>query len=130
MPGAYRPRSIRVAAARRARGPGSVVLVMRMRRFASHLRRGPAVGLAIALGALLVLVGLPGDWGPSYGQTLPPCSIRPPVTLAVGQSGTGRLQVTVTATTNSSTPTNVIQSLAFGAATGGLIDIPNGQTGA
>jgi hypothetical protein len=108
-----------------------VVLDMCVLRFASHLRRGPTVGVAIALGALLVLVGLPGDWGSSYGQTIPGCIIdRPPVALAVTRVSAGRLQVTVTATTNPTVTTNVIQSLVIGPPSGGLIDIPGGVTGA
>src|SRR5262249_23656577 len=60
----------------------------------------------------------------------PPCSPRPSVSVSVVPSGAGRLQVTLAANLSLGMPTNALQSLVFGAATGALIDVPGGQSGA
>jgi hypothetical protein len=60
----------------------------------------------------------------------PPCSPRPSVSVSVIAGGAGRLQVTLSANVSDGTLANALQSLAFGSATGALIDIPGGQTGA
>src|SRR5262249_35165333 len=59
-----------------------------------------------------------------------PCSPRPNVGVSATPAGAGRLQVTVTATSNAGTPNNSLVALRFGAATNALIDVPGGQTGA
>jgi len=58
------------------------------------------------------------------------CSPRPPFSITATPDGTGRLQVTVRSTTNSTTTPNAIQQIAFGTVTNGLIDVPPGTTGA
>ncbi|MFN8636467.1 MAG: heme peroxidase family protein [Chloroflexota bacterium] len=64
---------------------------------------------------------------PTPGPTPPPaptsCSPRPPVRLTTTQSGGGRLQVTVAATTNSGQPTNTLRSIQFGRSIGAEVEV-------
>ncbi|HEY7066928.1 MAG TPA: kelch repeat-containing protein [Chloroflexota bacterium] len=57
-----------------------------------------------------------------------PCAPRPSVSVVSTANGDGRLRVTVSATTNASTPTNVLARLRFTSGTNGLLDVGT-QTG-
>jgi CSLREA domain-containing protein len=54
-------------------------------------------------------------------EAQPPCSPRPNVGVAVTPAGSGRLQATLTANTNISTPTNALQTIQLTSATGALV---------
>jgi hypothetical protein len=59
------------------------------------------------------------------------CAPRPNVGVSVTPSGVGRIQVTIAANSvPTAAPANRLLSLRFGNASGALIDIPNGPTGA
>jgi hypothetical protein len=62
---------------------------------------------------------------------LPTCVPRPSVRVTTARTGAGRLQVTIAAGTSTGAPTNQLQSLQFGAASGALLDVGShvGATG-
>ncbi|HYU17888.1 MAG TPA: hypothetical protein VEQ11_04265 [Chloroflexota bacterium] len=46
---------------------------MKQLRFRAQGAASLALWLSVSLAAILVLLSLPGSWGPAYGQTVPPC---------------------------------------------------------
>jgi hypothetical protein len=89
------------------------------------------VGGWFLVAAVLLVIGLWRD--PVQAQApeaAAACTPRPAVGVSVTPNADGRLQVTVAANTNSSTPTNQLSQIRFGAATGASIEItgkPPGQ---
>lgn len=66
---------------------------------------------------------------PTATTTPPPtCAPRPNVGVSVVPSGVGRVQVTISAQCSAAVPSNSLQNLRVGAATGALVDA-GGQVG-
>src|SRR5712692_2827511 len=85
----------------------------------------------LAWGALL-LAGLPLGLGPLLAVATPlaaPCDPRPPINVTVVNSGEHQLRITVTVTTNASTPTNQLVSILLNSGSSGLTDIPWERSG-
>jgi len=91
----------------------------------SRWRHLPRVVMFFCLVGTLIGSAAPG----APAAPLAACAPRPAVGVAVVPGGAGALQVTITATTNGSTPTNQLTRLQFGAASGALIDVPGQPAG-
>src|SRR5262249_55647775 len=93
--------------------------------------------LVPTLGALLGATPFPTATGTATSTRTPSpvpaqCSPRPVVGVTVVPGGSGRLQATISASSNPGATANRLVSLQFGQATGALIDVPGqpvGQTG-
>ncbi len=83
--------------------------------------------IVVFLSLIAALIGSAAPGAPA--APLAACAPRPAVGVAVVPGGAGALQVTITATTNGSTPTNQLTRLQFGAASGALIDVPGQPAG-
>jgi thermitase len=62
----------------------------------------------------------------AVAESLPPTGPRTQVGVQVVRTGSGRLQVTITARTNVGSPTNTLRELRFGTAANARIDVPGG----
>src|SRR5712692_5610182 len=85
----------------------------------------------LAWGALL-LAGLPLGNVPLLAVATPlaaPCDPRPPIQVSVVNAGERQLRITVTVTTNASTPTNQLVSVLLNSGSSGLTDIPWERSG-
>jgi hypothetical protein len=74
-----------------------------------------------ASGAIAFAAGRTG--APPELSATPPCAPRPDIGVAVVPGANGSLQITVSAHTSASTPSNALQGLRFGAGTNALIDV-------
>src|SRR5262249_54746387 len=87
-------------------------------------RHGPLAASMLVLAALL-LGSMP--WLAGAMPLAAPCDPRPPVNVSVVNAGERQLRVTVTVTTNASTPTNQLVSVLLNSGSSALTDVPWGR---
>lgn len=86
----------------------------------------PSALIGSAYAGSCTLPALPAPPSPPAPPT-PNCSPRPRVNVSTVAAGSGRIQVTISSTTNAGGPQNLLQALRFQTLTGALVDL-NGQT--